>query len=577
MIYNKYVNIFKEYLLKYIKKFEEIKIIFYVVFFIFYFFFYYAITISDTISEIKDNPIKDIFTSKNILFITIFSVVNAIYIGITIFLLMKYKSKNIYIATLIPIMLSGIVMFFNVVIISKYIKFMSELKIFKYIFIGVSHIFNIIFFLAFMFNITNELNIEFFIALEILFIFLLKNIIKSSINMNRIYYLLKNNDYSILTINCFNQTNIENYQSKNQPDDNYLKTIGNIPISFYNKNINDYQDLILADFYYPGSYYSYLADSPLYGTPSLESLKIVLSKFKVRIIHLDIFSDKSDPYDQSANPVVRCETMSDGALPLNFEECLGLINKWAWSDDHSYPFFLYLNFNFEQDNQNIYLKIYNSLIKFFSKYFVDKKYSFSGRNSTFSISAAKIKDCLGKIIIITNRYPTKTALDELINVSTNTLNNDFNLSEYKQSYLTYDTIGISQDNDKTTLLNNSKLNINFYYTFPDKSQKNTNQPKAGLFNPSFQDCAQYGIQGTLMYLFLPDDNLNKWNSFFANKNNLNPVLKDELLRSVQKKTKEIKEQNPVIGLQKSQKYCVIPGMISTEKSNLSGDAANSSC
>ena len=35
-----------------------------------------------------------------------------------------------------------------------------------------------------------------------------------------------------------------------------VKTIGNIPIAFLNENINDYQDLILSDFYYPASYYS---------------------------------------------------------------------------------------------------------------------------------------------------------------------------------------------------------------------------------------------------------------------------------------------------------------------------------
>ena len=98
-----------------------------------------------------------------------------------------------------------------------------------------------------------------------------------------------------------------------------------------------------------------------------------------------------------------------------------------------------------------------------------------------------------------------------------------------------------------------------------------------MYNPSFQDCAQYGIHATLMYLFLPDDNLNKWVSFFKYKNDFNPVLKDESLRLVNKKTQEIEPQNPVVGLQTPQKYCVVDGLISTQKSNLSQNVTNSSC
>ena len=80
-----------------------------------------------------------------------------------------------------------------------------------------------------------------------------------------------------------------------------------------------------------------------------------------------------------------------------------------------------------------------------------------------------------------------------------------------------------------------------------------------------------------MYVFIPDDNLNKWKSFFKNKNNLNPVLKDESLRLVNNLTVEIKKQDPILGLQKPQKYCLIPGVLSTEKSNLSDTTSNSTC
>jgi hypothetical protein len=79
-----------------------------------------------------------------------------------------------------------------------------------------------------------------------------------------------------------------------------------------------------------------------------------------------------------------------------------------------------------------------------------------------------------------------------------------------------------------------------------------------------------------MYLFIPDDNLNKWYMFFKNTNDMNPVLKDESLRLVIQKQKEIVQQNPILGFQKTQKYCLGAGM-TTNKSNISANLTNTSC
>ena len=138
------------------------------------------------------------------------------------------------------------------------------------------------------------------------------------------------------------------------------------------------------------------------------------------LITLDVYSNTKDAFSPRAEPVVRCETMEDGAQPLSLNDCFDMINKWAWitnnNNSYSYPFLLVLNFHFEY-NENIYLKIYDSIINKFSKYLVDKKYSFSGRNGLSKISLAPMVDCIGKIIIITNSYPSKTILDEINNAS----------------------------------------------------------------------------------------------------------------------------------------------------------------
>lgn len=598
-IIKKIIEIIKYYIFLSLEKIDEIKIYIYIPFFIIFFLLYNLITVptlfkknSNNLDDEKSNKIKFyIVLSADIIFLILIIVLFICYSLYT----EKIKNNQPLFITIIllPILLSAILFFFTIYYIGEYLEKASNSVILKYIFIVLSIIFNILFFILFTYNIYNEINIEFFITLLLLSLFLVEYIISSISGLKSIYYKLMNSDYSILTVNCINPNNIEKYtdldnnsisnqitEIKKKYGDTYLKTIGNIPISFYNKNIKDYQDLTLNDFYYPGSYYTYLANSPFNGSPNLDAIKIAIDTFKCRIIHLDIYSDNSDPYDPNSNPIVKCENMKTGSEPLNFEDVLSIIKKSAWNTNDpnnlSYPFFLYMNFKFN-NNQNIYIKIYNSLLKFFSKNLVDKKYSFAGRNSTFSISKAKITECLNKIIIITNTYPTKSILDELINVSTNTLNNNLNLLEYKESYIKFDKIGVSQDNDKTTLLNSSKNNMNIYYSKPNEKNKDNNQDKAGLFNPSFQDCAQYGIQATLMYVFVPDDNLKKWNAFFKNKNNLDPVLKDELLRTINGVPVEIVKQNPVVGLQKPQKYCVVPGLMATEKSNLSDGVENSSC
>jgi hypothetical protein len=521
-------------------------------------------------------------------------------IGIVFYFLNFDKINNsIQMKILFPsIIVLNVAVYLNVITYSRELTVISDSIIAKYIFMVYSIIFYLLIFGLFVYNLDNPLNIEFIVVFILCSLFLIDYILSSTSNINQIYYQLKNNNYEKLSLNCFSEytnrlkkdhfandsssnNNIQLINIAKKYGDNYLKTIGNIPVSFLNKKTNEYQDLVLADFYYPGSYYSYIAESPLVGgTPSLDVLKTVLTQFKARIIHLDIYSDKKDPYDPIAEPIVKCSKLSQDGVPLNFIDVLGIINKWAWvnndPNNSSYPLFLYLQFHFEY-NENLYLKIYEYLIKIFSKYFIDKKYSFSGRNGTFSISNAKMKECIGKIIIVTNLFPTKTALDELINTSTNILNKQFNLEEYKETYIKFSDIGISQDHNKDDMVNNSKLNINLFYTKPNEKYVNQSQIKSGLYNPSFQDCAQYGIQGTLMYLFLPDDNLNKWYMFFLNKNNMNPVLKEEVLRNIKDKNIPIETQNPVVGLQKPQKYCVVPDLISTEKSNISGNPTNNTC
>ncbi len=594
-------------LLNVIKSIDNYKIIIYIVYFFIYFLLYYMITIPKIMSNIDQTNIE-ISLNSNISYglLIFFDMILLGLISRIFYISLTSKLNNIskLLYTSIPVALIGIILYFNILVFYKVFIKVSQSVITQYIYTTLNTLFYILFFGLFIYNLDNVYNVEFVLSIEILFLLTIQNIFFTAFNFKKIYQSLMSNDFSELTVNCFKNNVIKSIDKFENADNTntlntsntstnqitdiqktygefYLKTIENIPISFLNKNTNSYQNLKLVDFYYPGSYYSYLVDTPLNGTPSLNALKISLSTFKTRIIHLDIFSDSNNLYNTDANPIVRCENMKDGAKPLKLEDCFATINKWAWITENpnknSYPLFLYLKLNFDISNTGLCIKIYNMIIKNFSKYLIDKKYGYCGRNNMFPISNATMKEALNKIIIITDKYPTKTILDEIISGSSNDLSHNFNLELYKSSYITFDKIGLSQDNDKTTLINKSKTNMSFYYTLPNENDKNNNQPKAGMYNPSFQDCAQYGIQGTLMYIFLPDDNLNKWVNYFKTKNNLNPVLKDESLRLIDLAVPKIEKQDPLLALQKPQKYCLIPGMLSTEKSNLSTTTTNNSC
>ncbi len=306
----------------------------------------------------------------------------------------------------------------------------------------------------------------------------------------------------------------EEYDEKVGED---LKYMYDIPIQYYNNNTEQFEDLCIRDFYYLGSYYSYLASSPEYGTPSLDALKGVINDFNCRIIHLDIYSSLPDaPYSAAANPIVRCEKMNNDAKPLKLEDCLKIINKYAWNDNEkSLPLFLYLHFN-DKNNKYIYQKTYQYIDEYLGKYLVDKIYGFNERNHLFPVSSLPIKEAFGKALILTNIYPTYTILDEIINCNVEDKLSSIKMKEFKKDYIIYDDRGLLIDYTKNELITDNRKNINFYYTLPNNSFKDDakSQSKAGLFNPNFNEIAKYGAQSALDYVYVPDNNMETTLRFF---------------------------------------------------------------
>ena len=415
-------------------KLNKVKIPLYIICFNLLFMFYYMGTLPSFMR--RTTP----FTGELAITAYVFMALYLISLGVAFYLLKKWNLNfDALFLTSVPLLTGALVFFIGIFITtnSPYSLNVSDSIIFRSIFGSFLLAFFLIFLSLFFYSIYDvPFSLEFFLSGLVLAIFTTGYVALTLYGENNINTRLKETDFTTLTINCHDFFTDEGFENS-------------VPeTSFYNAETGQMQDYILADFYYPGSYCSYLSDSPLNGTPSLNALEIVLSKFKCRMIHLDVYSDKDDEYDPSAYPVIRPPQLKEGASSLAFNDVMECILTHGLQEGNPYPLFLYLEFHFNQDNTAIHMKIYDSLLYYFSNYFVDKKYSFIGRDSHFSISMATLKECLGKIIFITNDYPTKTVLDELVNASTNILNNNFKVMEYKKSYITFDKIGLSQDKKK---------------------------------------------------------------------------------------------------------------------------------
>lgn len=556
----------------------ENKIIIYPLLFIILFFYYSARYYSNLFKI--NNKVNKITKYPNIIYVI--DILTVLFIGFYIYYFLivnndnndkgKYQTTIILIAIIYLFIVSMLNnLFFNI----NYNFFNTFMKYYQILIFGFL---SYQFYKGFIDDGIIFTSPEFAISILMIILYTLLNAHTAFSNYFYMMDTITNSDLSLMSEECFKIDHTKDGKDtvylneiKNKYGDNYLKlNNGNVPIQYFNKKAKQYMDLTLSDFYYPGSYYTYISQSPFNGVPSYEAIKNALVKFRCRFIHLDIYNDSGKNHIRP--PVLRANSS-----PLDILKTFELISKYGWLDaESSFPLYLYLNFDSSVDTKS-YNEIFKIFMKVFSKYLVDKKYGYAGRNGQFPISHTPISETLGKIILVTNEYPTRSLFDEIINCSSNKLDQYFNINIYKNSYIAYEKVGLSVDNNKNTLTGDTASNIYFYRTVPEMVENVLSEEKSGVFNPSFQDCAQYGIQGTLMYLFMPDDNLNKWFLYFKNKNNMRPILKDEKLRTTKPKAKEVIKQNPVLGFQKPQKYCLIPGFMETNKSNITGELTNNTC
>ncbi len=314
-------------------------------------------------------------------------------------------------------------------------------------------------------------------------------------------------------------TLFEHFGNEGEEDDEDLKYEYEIPVEYYNNKMQKYAPLYIRDFYYMGSFDSCIAD----GVADLQVLKGNIKDFECRIIHLDV------DMDPSGRVVVPSKSSKGESILL--EKCLEVLSKDAWSKygNESLPLFLYLRFiQKDKSDSKIYQKTYESIDYYFGNYLANKLYGFNERNHLFPVSQMPIREALGKVIFMTNVYPTYTVLDEMIHCNVEDPLSSIQMKRFKKEYITYDKQGLLIDYNKDELIKEHRKKMKFYYSESDNGE---------VFNPSFQEVAKYGGQSALFYTYLPDENIQSTFDFFKSHVR-NIALKPVDLRSIEDKSQD---------------------------------------
>ena len=320
-----------------------------------------------------------------------------------------------------------------------------------------------------------------------------------------------------------------------------------IPIVYYNKYFDKKLDLKVCDFYWASSRKSYLPCGQTCDICSYDAIRLCLLS-GARLIDIDIYSDESGTMPIIRSRVPMPEFMSGLKTYLDLEKCLYIIKKYAWIDESTYPLILYLNI--QTNNRMVLYNLTQILNKVFKGRFLNKRYSFSGRNGQYPFGQIFIKELFGNVAIITNKYPIMGILDEYINGTVGQNQKFISQIDYVPSMSEYGGI-ISRNNNVGDMINNNKFNVTIINSESENQSKidhsseclfvqNFRNPKIDLYNADPEDCWKLGNQFVLMNYQLYDDNMKKYVEKFKESS---LVLKPESLRYIAKPKELLVDQN----------------------------------
>lgn len=317
------------------------------------------------------------------------------------------------------------------------------------------------------------------------------------------------------------------------------------PIDYYNQYYQKRLDYTVADFFWASSRKSYLPCGQVYDVYSYDAIVGCL-KAGARVLQLDIYSD------QLSNPVIRdAHPMPVYGTPLEFLKVLQLINRYAWLNNRDYP--LVLIFNIHTNNRTTFQKIATQLSTVFKDKFPNKKYSYAGRDGAFPFGKIPIRELLGKIAILVDKYPLIENLNELVVGEINGERNEIVVKPYTASMEQYGGLS-STSVDLKALTDFNKFSITIVDSEGTAGKleddnilrtvftQNVRNPKSDLFNAPPADCWKYGCQIVLMNYQLFDEKMKTYSQTFAKaKGGL--ILKPANLRYIPQPPPKLVAQN----------------------------------
>lgn len=328
-------------------------------------------------------------------------------------------------------------------------------------------------------------------------------------------------------------------------DSSYQTRWDDFPTDYFNKYYQETMSLKMADYYWASSRKSYLPVGESWDFPAYEAIQKVLEK-GARVIHLDIFSDEESVIDDKAEPIVRNTTISPLSKPLNFKKCLDTIRRYAWKNNADYPLILYLEIhsnNLDKNGDPIYNKaclerVGRNVLEVFSDKLINKMYGFNGRNNKFTLGEIPIKDVLGRVVILTNVYPSTATLNEITNGVINEEQQFNKLIPYSEVNKNYGGLR-STLSDKESVIRHNYKYLSVVNPVSQKSLFNFFEPKDDIYNIPPQDAWDFGCQIVLMNYQLLDTHMKDYLKKF-DKSSL--VLKPEKLRYIPQPPQKVKQQ-----------------------------------
>ena len=304
-----------------------------------------------------------------------------------------------------------------------------------------------------------------------------------------------------------------------------------IPLTYKNKYFNNRAfDLMLCDFYIAGSYKSYIPCGYTRDTQAYDAIKRAI-QMGARILDLDLYSNNS-----LENPEIeiRVETPLNNkyATPLEFNKVCNLISREAWKGNN-YPLILMFNMNF--NNKYLYQKMAKQLLESFRDRLIHQKYGFK----RYNMGQVPIKEMIGRVIIILNKYPNDGLLDELTNEAASDKHQYLKRMEYTDANINYGGINATETDGMYTI-NYNKFNLTFVHHNPEHSYENVINLKHDINNIDASDPRKYGMHSVLMYYNKDDNNMRNYLDYFKT---CSFVVKPDNLRHIPKPKKPIKKQD----------------------------------